>query len=144
MYLLYFLSQIIVYCSDRFLPDKAIDPIDKAGSRVQLQHAHCNENQMDQPSVCRKRNSKLKAIPELLNDLQIIYKMKLKAEVKDDLLDSSKEESQGNSNGHQSSQEVLPVFNQDLNYRPLDENTTELIDKKTNIESLPGSESVFS
>ncbi|XLQ99926.1 hypothetical protein S83_066125, partial [Arachis hypogaea] len=79
--------------------NNAIDPIDEAGSRVQLQHAHCNENQMDQPSVCRKRNSKLKAIPNLLNDLQIIYKMELKAEVKDDLLDSSKEESQGNSDG---------------------------------------------
>ncbi|XLR47079.1 hypothetical protein S83_031739 [Arachis hypogaea] len=93
MYLPYFLSQIIVYCSDRFFPDKAIDPIDEAGSRVQLQHAHCNENQMDQPSVSRKRNSKLKAIPNLLNDLQIIYKLELKAEVKDYLLDSSKKKS---------------------------------------------------
>jgi hypothetical protein len=26
-------------CSDRFLPDKAIDLIDEAGSRVRLQHA---------------------------------------------------------------------------------------------------------
>ncbi|XP_020972690.1 protein RKD5-like [Arachis ipaensis] len=83
-------------------------------------------------------NSKLKAIPNLLNDLQIIYKLELKTEVKDDMLDSSKEESQENSDGHQSSQEVLPVFNQDLNCRPLDENTTELIDNKTNVESLPG------
>ena len=29
----------VVPCSDRFLPDKAIDLIDEAGSRVRLQHA---------------------------------------------------------------------------------------------------------
>lgn len=30
---------MFVLCSDRFLPDKAIDLVDEAGSRVRLQHA---------------------------------------------------------------------------------------------------------
>jgi ATP-dependent Clp protease ATP-binding subunit ClpC len=30
-------------CSDRFLPDKAIDLIDEAGSRVRLRHAQVSE-----------------------------------------------------------------------------------------------------
>lgn len=29
----------LLACSDRFLPDKAIDLIDEAGSRVRLRHA---------------------------------------------------------------------------------------------------------
>ena len=34
-----FLTVISVCFSDRFLPDKAIDLIDEAGSRVRLRHA---------------------------------------------------------------------------------------------------------
>jgi ATP-dependent Clp protease ATP-binding subunit ClpC len=30
---------LLLLCSDRFLPDKAIDLIDEAGSRVRLRHA---------------------------------------------------------------------------------------------------------
>lgn len=35
-------SYVPICCSDRFLPDKAIDLIDEAGSRVRLQHAQVN------------------------------------------------------------------------------------------------------
>jgi ATP-dependent Clp protease ATP-binding subunit ClpA len=33
------LMLVWLLCSDRFLPDKAIDLIDEAGSRVRLKHA---------------------------------------------------------------------------------------------------------
>ncbi|MED6133781.1 hypothetical protein PIB30_031444 [Stylosanthes scabra] len=102
-------------------------------------HAHHTPQFKHIPSILLlTRNSKLKAIPNLLNDLQIIYKLELKAEVDDDLPDSAKQESQRNGYGNQSPQKVLPVFDQDLNCLPFDEGTTELIDDKTNVESLPG------
>ena len=41
----------VLQCSDRFLPDKAIDLIDEAGSRVRLQHAQVNSTQ--QHVLCR-------------------------------------------------------------------------------------------
>ena len=80
----------------------------------------------------------------MLNDLHIVYKLDWKAKDKDDPLDSLKEESQGNSNDCQSLQKVLPVFDQDLNCLPFDEDMSEFVDNETNDESLPGSELVLS
>jgi hypothetical protein len=37
--LIFFLTYYSLYFSDRFLPDKAIDLVDEAGSRVRLHHA---------------------------------------------------------------------------------------------------------
>ena len=37
--LIFFLTYYSLYFSDRFLPDKAIDLVDEAGSRVHLRHA---------------------------------------------------------------------------------------------------------
>jgi ATP-dependent Clp protease ATP-binding subunit ClpC len=37
--LVFFLTYYSLYFSDRFLPDKAIDLVDEAGSRVRLRHA---------------------------------------------------------------------------------------------------------
>jgi hypothetical protein len=37
--LIFFLTYYSLYFSDRFLPDKAIDLVDEAGSRVRLRHA---------------------------------------------------------------------------------------------------------
>jgi hypothetical protein len=37
--LIFFLTYYSLYFSDRFLPDKAIDLVDEAGSRVHLHHA---------------------------------------------------------------------------------------------------------
>jgi ATP-dependent Clp protease ATP-binding subunit ClpC len=46
------------YISDRFLPDKAIDLIDEAGSRVRLQHAQLPEEVRES----HQRTSVLKAV----------------------------------------------------------------------------------
>lgn len=42
------------YISDRFLPDKAIDLIDEAGSRVRLQHAQLPEEAREIEKELRK------------------------------------------------------------------------------------------
>lgn len=39
-------SPFVVLYSDRFLPDKAIDLIDEAGSRVRLRHAQVRNNRL--------------------------------------------------------------------------------------------------
>ncbi|KAG2615432.1 hypothetical protein PVAP13_3NG058900 [Panicum virgatum] len=49
------------YISDRFLPDKAIDLIDEAGSRVRLQHAQV-------PEEARELDKELKQITKQKND----------------------------------------------------------------------------
>ncbi|XP_061346026.1 protein RKD5-like [Gastrolobium bilobum] len=83
------------------------------------------------------RNQKLQTIPNLLNDLHIISKLDSKNEDKDIPQDSAREEWQGNSNGYQPSQKVLPVFYQDLNCLPYEEDESELPDNETDVESLP-------
>lgn len=44
---LYLTSFCYHLCSDRFLPDKAIDLIDEAGSRVRLRHAQVQIHSSD-------------------------------------------------------------------------------------------------
>ncbi|KAK7253022.1 hypothetical protein RIF29_37402 [Crotalaria pallida] len=89
------------------------------------------------------RNPKLQTIPNLHNDLHMIYKLDQKAVKKDLLQDSQREELQGNSNDHQPTQKVLPVLSQDLNCLPYeyeeDVSDFEVQDNEMNDESLPGS-----
>lgn len=68
------------------------------------------------------------------------------AEDKDIPQDCPGEELQGNSNDCQPLQKVVPVFFQDLNCLPYDEEEDEpdFQDNEINDESLPGSESVLS
>jgi ATP-dependent Clp protease ATP-binding subunit ClpC len=48
-------------CSDRFLPDKAIDLIDEAGSRVRLRHAQL-------PEEARELDKELRGITKEKNE----------------------------------------------------------------------------
>lgn len=41
----------LLTCSDRFLPDKAIDLIDEAGSRVRLRHAQVKNSSFGRSTV---------------------------------------------------------------------------------------------
>jgi len=78
-------------------------------------------------------------IPNLLHDLQVIYKLDRKEEDKDTALGSTREECQGNRNNFQPSEKVFPVLDQDLNYLPYEEGESELLDNETDVESSPGS-----
>ncbi|KAK7309406.1 hypothetical protein RJT34_06110 [Clitoria ternatea] len=84
------------------------------------------------------RNPKLQMIPNLLNDLQMIYKLDQKEEDKGIPQDSTAEEQQGNNNDYQPSEKVLPVLNQDLNCLPYEEDESELPDNEIDAESSPG------
>lgn len=48
-------------CSDRFLPDKAIDLIDEAGSKVRLKHAQL-------PEEARELDKQLRAVTKEKNE----------------------------------------------------------------------------
>ncbi|CAM6046921.1 unnamed protein product, partial [Sphagnum compactum] len=61
------------YISDRFLPDKAIDLIDEAGSRVRLRHAQL-------PEEARELDKELRGITKEKNEAVQKGKEKLKAE----------------------------------------------------------------
>ncbi|XP_027362028.1 protein RKD5 isoform X2 [Abrus precatorius] len=84
------------------------------------------------------RNPKLQMIPNLLNDLHMIHKLDWRVEDKDIPQDSMGEEWQGNSNGSQPTQKILPVFDQDLNCLPYEEDESELPDNEIDVESSPG------
>ncbi|KAL2348691.1 hypothetical protein Fmac_002691 [Flemingia macrophylla] len=88
------------------------------------------------------RNPKLQMIPNLLNDLHMIYKFDQKGEGKDIPQDSTWEERQGNNNSERSGK-VFPVLEQDLNCLPYEEES-ELLDNDTDVESSAGSESMHS
>ncbi|QCD91203.1 protein RKD5 [Vigna unguiculata] len=90
------------------------------------------------PFLLVSRNPKLQMIPNLLHDLQVIYKLDRKEEDKDTALGSTREECQGNRNNFQPSEKVFPVLDQDLNYLPYEEGESELLDNETDVESSPG------
>ncbi|KAK7367201.1 hypothetical protein VNO80_09210 [Phaseolus coccineus] len=90
------------------------------------------------PLLLASRNPKLQMIPNLLRDLHMIYKLDRKEEDKDTTLGSTGEECQGNSNNFQPFEKVFPVLDQDLNYLPYEEDESELLDNKTDVESSPG------
>lgn len=57
------------FISDRFLPDKAIDLIDEAGSRVRLRHAALPEEARELDKELKVRVSSLSTLlPKLLPD----------------------------------------------------------------------------
>ncbi|TKY45827.1 RKD5 protein [Spatholobus suberectus] len=89
------------------------------------------------PLLLVTRNPKLQMIPNLLNDLHMLYKLDRKEEDKDIPQDSTGEEWQGNNNDCQPSQKVFPVLDQDLNCFPYEE-MSELPDNEIDVESSPG------
>lgn len=97
------------------------------------------------PQFCRippvllvTRNPKLKMIPNLLDDLHMIYKLNRKEEDRDIAQDSTGEERQGHSNNFQPSRKVFPVLDQDLNFLPYEDYESESPDNETDVESSPG------
>ncbi|KAE9606588.1 putative transcription factor Nin-like family [Lupinus albus] len=92
------------------------------------------------PLLLVTRNPKLQTIPNLHNDLDMIYNVGWKAKEKDISQGSSRDELKGNSNDLQPSQNVLPVLDQDLNCLPNEEDASdsEFQDNEMNDESLPG------
>ncbi|RDY11143.1 Protein RKD5, partial [Mucuna pruriens] len=91
------------------------------------------------PILLGTRNPKLQMIPNLLNDLHMIYKLDWKEEEdKDKSQDSTGEEQQGNNNYCQPSQKVSPVLDQDLNCLPYEKDESELPDDEIDFESSPG------
>ena len=83
-------------------------------------------------------------IPNLLDDLHMIYKLNRKEEDRDIAQDYTGEERQGNSNNCQPSWKVFPVLDQDLNCLPYEDDESESLDNETDVESSPGSESMLS
>lgn len=83
-------------------------------------------------------------IPNLLDDLHMIYKLNRKEEDRDIAQDSTGEERQGHSNNFQPSRKVFPVLDQDLNFLPYEDYESESPDNETDVESSPGSESMLS
>ena len=83
-------------------------------------------------------------IPNLLDDLHMIYKLNRKEEDRDIAQDSTGEERQGHSNNCQPSWKVFPVLDQDLNCLPYEDDESESLDNETDVESSPGSESMLS
>ncbi|MCH88413.1 protein RKD5-like, partial [Trifolium medium] len=92
-------------------------------------------------------NPKLQAIPNLLNDLHMIYKLVPKEERRDTPESSTAEESKGNNNNFQPPKKVFPVLNQDLNCLPYEDDESELLDDKSglldNKSELLGDETDF-
>ncbi|WJX55912.1 hypothetical protein P8452_41628 [Trifolium repens] len=86
------------------------------------------------------RNPKLQAIPNLLNDLHMIYKLVPKEERRDTPESSTAEESKGNNDNFQPPKKVFPVLNQDLNCLPFEDDESELLDEKS---ELPDDETDF-
>ncbi|KAJ1403855.1 Serine/threonine-protein kinase, active site [Sesbania bispinosa] len=83
-------------------------------------------------------------IPNLLNDLHMIYKLDWKEENKDIPQDSTREEWKGDNNDCQQSPRVSPVLDLDLNCLPYEEDKPELPDNEIEAECLQGSESMLS
>ncbi|XP_058772676.1 protein RKD5 [Vicia villosa] len=100
----------------------------------------CNSPQFSHiPSLLLvARNPKLHAIPNLLNDLQRIYKLNPKEEHSELQDDSTMDESKGNNNEYQPAKKVSLVFEQDLNYLPYEKDESELLDDGTDFESSSG------
>ncbi|CAL5188246.1 unnamed protein product [Lathyrus oleraceus] len=84
------------------------------------------------------RNPKLLAIPNLLNDLQMIYKLNPKQEQSEIPDDSTMDEPKGNNNECKPAKKVSLVFEQDLNYLPYEKDEPELLDDGTDFESSSG------
>ncbi|KAJ1390259.1 protein RKD5 [Sesbania bispinosa] len=83
-------------------------------------------------------------IPNLLNDLHMIYKLDWKEENKDIPQDSTGEEWKGDNNDCQQSPRVSPVLDLDLNCLPYEEDEPELPNNEIEVECLQGSESMLS
>ncbi|KAK7307435.1 hypothetical protein VNO77_40494 [Canavalia gladiata] len=84
------------------------------------------------------RNPKLQMIPNLLSDLHMIYKLDRREEDQDTPQDSTGEEWLENNDDCRPSEKVLPVFDQDLNCLPYEEDESELPDNEIDVESSPG------
>ncbi|KAK7406926.1 hypothetical protein VNO78_08562 [Psophocarpus tetragonolobus] len=90
------------------------------------------------PFLLVTRNPKLQMIPNLLDDLHMIYKLDWNEKDRDVPQDSTGEEWKGNTNNCQPSQKVFPVLDQDLNCLPYEEDGSELPDNEIDVESSPG------
>ncbi|OIV93669.1 hypothetical protein TanjilG_16520 [Lupinus angustifolius] len=83
------------------------------------------------------RNPKLKMIPGLLNDLRVIYELPCKSEDRS-IPSDSPGECQAKTNDCQPPKKTMPMLRQDLNCLPIDDDMSESLDNKLDVETLPG------
>ncbi|KAK9284798.1 hypothetical protein L1049_023975 [Liquidambar formosana] len=82
------------------------------------------------------RNSKLKSIPTLANDLQMIFQLSCSTEYNEPARFLPKEMCEGNTNNYIQLKRSLPVIDQDLNCLPYPVATSEL-SRNQQLESAP-------